>query len=234
MNYISLFKTSTTGKASNENQENGENTERGNRKTKKNLKIVVPLQHLSSFQRLLDMPLFNCEVFLTLTWPENFVLADITTQATRTAQRDDPARPAINAPRNAIFQIADTKLYVPVVTFSIERLLEQLRKEFKRTVKWNKYRSEMTNQTQNNNLNYLIDPRFTKVNRLFVLSFKRENDRTSHYVPEVHRKDFNVLIDGKSFSEMLIKYKEETYEQVIEIGRNNDYTTVNLLGYDSI
>ena len=57
---------------------------------------------------------------------------------------------------------------------------------------------------------------------------------TSHYVPEVHRKDFNVLIDGKSFSEMLIKYKEETYEQVIEIGRNNDYTTVNLLGYDSI
>ena len=155
------------------------------------------------------MPLFNCEVFLTLTWPENCVLADITTQATRAAQRDDPARPVINTPRNATFQITDTKLYVPVVTFSIEndkRLLEQLRKGFKKTVKWNKYRSEMTNQTQNNNLNYLIDPRFTKVNRLFVLSFKRENDRTSHYVPKVHRKDFNVLIDGKSFSEMLIKY----------------------------
>ena len=209
MNYIGLLKTSTTGKTSNENQENGENTERDNRKTKKNLKTVVPLQHLSSFWRLLDMPLFNCEVFLTLTWPENCVLADITTQVTRAAQRDDPARPVINTPRNATFQITDTKLYVPVVTFSIEndkRLLKQLRKGFKKTVKWNKYRSEMTNQTQNNNLNYLIDPRFTKVNRLFVLSFKRENDRTSHYVPKVHRKDFNELIDGKSFSEMLIKY----------------------------
>ena len=38
------------------------------------------------------------------------------------------------------------------------RLLEQLRTGFKRTIKWNKYRSEMTNQTKNNNLNYLIDP----------------------------------------------------------------------------
>ena len=37
----------------------------------------------------------------------------------------------------------------------------------------------MTNQTKNNNLNYLIGPTFTKVNRLFVLSFKIEDDRTS-------------------------------------------------------
>ena len=37
----------------------------------------------------------------------------------------------------------------------------------------------MTNQTKNNNLNYLIDLTFTKVNRLFVLSFENENDRTS-------------------------------------------------------
>ena len=36
----------------------------------------------------------------------------------------------------------------------------------------------MTNQTKNNNLNYLIDPTFTKVNRLFVLLFENENDRT--------------------------------------------------------
>ena len=82
------------------------------------------------------------------------------------------------------------------------RLLEQLRTGFKRTIKWNKYRSEMTNQTKNNNLNYLIDPTFTKVNRLFVLSFENENDRTSfskYYVPNFKIKDFNVLIDGKSF-----------------------------------
>ena len=93
----------------------------------------------------------------------------------------------------------------------------------------------MTNQTKNNNLNYLIDPTFTKVNRLFVLSFENENDRTSfskYYVPNVQIKDFNVLIDGKSFFDMPIKNGEETYEQIIEMGRNNDYTTGNLLDYE--
>ena len=184
------------------------------------------------------MPLINCEVSLTLTWSENCVLTDITTQTARAAQGDNPARPAINAPTNATFQITDTNLYVPVVTLSTEndkKLLEQLRTGFKRTIKWNKYRSEMTNQTQNNNLNYLIDPTFTKVNRLFVLSFENEDDRRSfskYYVPNVQIKDFNVLIDGKSFFDMPIKNEEETYEQIIEMGRNNDYTTGNLLDYE--
>ena len=85
-------------------------------------------------------------------------------------------------PTNATFQITDAKLYVPVVSSSTEndkKLLKQLRTGFKRTIKWNKYRSEMTNQTKNNNLNYLIDPTFTKVNMLFVLSFENEYDRTS-------------------------------------------------------
>ena len=71
----------------------------------------------------------------------------------------------------------------------------------------------MSNQTKNNNLNYLIDPTFTKVNRLFVLSFENENHRTSfskYYVPNVQIKDFNVLIDG-SFFDMHIKNGEETY-----------------------
>ena len=72
-------------------------------------------------------------------------------------------------------------MYVPVVTLSTENyktLLEQLRTGFKRSNKWNKYRSEMTNQTQNNNLNYLIYPTLTKVNRSFVLSFENEDDRS--------------------------------------------------------
>ena len=92
-------------------------------------------------------------------------------------------------------------MFVSVVTSSTEiekTLLKQLRTGFKRTIKWNKYRSEMTNQTKINNLNYLIDPTFTKVNRLFVLSFENENDRTSfskYYVLNVQIEDFNVLID---------------------------------------
>ena len=100
-------------------------------------------------------------------------------------------------------------MYVPVVTLLAEddnKLLEQLKKGFKRTIKRNKYRSEMSNQTKNNNLNYLIDPIFTNVNRLFVLSFENEDDRTSfskYYTPKVEIKDFNVLIDGKHFLKFL-------------------------------
>ena len=73
----------------------------------------------------------------------------------------------------------------------------------------------MTNQTKNNNLNYLIDPTFTKVNRLFVLQFENENDRTSfskYYLPNVQIKDFNALLDGKSFFDIPIKNGEEKYE----------------------
>ena len=81
----------------------------------------------------------------------------LTSKATRDADRDaDLAVAAINNPTNATFKITDVNLYVPVVTLSTENdntLLEQLRRGFKRTIKWNKYRSEMTNQTQNNNLN---------------------------------------------------------------------------------
>ena len=166
------YKSSITGKTSNANQENGENTEQGNTEIKKNLEIVVPLKYLSNFWRTLDMPLINCEVSLTLTWSENCVLTDITTQTARAAQQDNPARPEINAPTNETFKITDTKLYLPTVTLSTENdktLLEQLKTGFLKTIKCNKYRSEMTNQTQNNNVNYLIDPTFTKVNRLFVL-----------------------------------------------------------------
>ena len=225
------YKTSITGKTSNANQENGANSEQRNTKIKKTLDIAVPLKHLNNFWKTLDIPLINYEVSLILTWSENCILIDIK------AQRARAIRPSINAPTNATFKITDVKLYFPVVTLSTENdktLLEQLRKGLKRTIKRNKYRSEMTNQTQNNNLSYLIDPTFTKINRLFVLSFENEDDRTSYsknYVPDVQIKDFNVLIDGKSYFDMAIKNEEETYKQIIEMGKNNDYTTDNLLDY---
>ena len=135
-----------------------------------NTKVVIPLKHLSNFWRALNIPLINCEVDLILTWSKNCVLADMTVDAA--------ASLAIVAPSGAKFKITDTKLYVPVVTLSKEndiKLLEQLKSGFKRTIKWNKYRSQMTIQSQNNNLNYLIDPTFTNNNRLFVLSFTRTN-----------------------------------------------------------
>ena len=87
-----------------------------------------------------------------------------------TTRDAEHGNPAIVAPTE--LYITDTKLYVPVVTLSKEndiKLLEQLKTGFKRTIKWNKYRSQMSIQPKNNNLNYLIDPTFTNVNRLFVL-----------------------------------------------------------------
>ena len=94
----------------------------------------------------------------------------------------------------------------------------------------------MTVQPQNNNLNHLIDPTFTNVNRLFILSFERNiigDNRDSfsdYYVPNVEIKDFNVLIDGKSFFDLPVK-NEEAYEKIIEMGNNNDYTISNLLDF---
>ena len=91
-------------------------------------------------------------------------------------------------------------------------MIKKLKSGFKRTIKWNKYKLEMTNQTKTNNLNYLINPTFKKVNRLFVLSFENEEDRTSfskYYTPKVEIKAFNVLIDGKSFFDVPVKNKEE-------------------------
>ena len=105
------YKSSIAGKITNANQKDGENTEQENTKSKKNLEIVFQLKYLSNFSRTLDMPLINCEVVLTLTWSDNCVLTNITTEAARAAEGDNPARQAINAPTNATFQITDTKLY---------------------------------------------------------------------------------------------------------------------------
>ena len=155
----------------------------------------------------------------------------------RNVQSDNPE---IVPPRGLEFKITDTKLYVPVVILSKEndtKLLEQLKSEFKKTIKWNKYRSQLTIQQQNNNLNYLIDPTFTNVNRLFVLSFTRNNagdNRDSfsdYYEPNVEIKYFNVLIDGESFSDLPVKNEEEAYEKMTKMSNNNDYTIGNVLGF---
>ena len=159
--------------------------------------VFILLKQLINLWRSLEMPSITFEIELILTWSKNGALADMAADA--------DANPAIVAPTGLKFQITDTSLYVPVVTLSTKddnNFFEQLISGFKKTIKWNKYRSEMTNQTITNHLNHLIDPTFTKVNRLFALSFENEEDITSfpnYYVPKVEIKDFNVLIDGKSF-----------------------------------
>ena len=94
----------------------------------------------------------------------------------------------------------------------------------------------MTTEAINNNLNILIDPTFTDVNRLFVLAYGQiDNDRqwfSQFYLPNVMVKDYNVIIDKLAFFDLPIKTEEEAYEKIIDISRNNEYTTGNLLDYD--
>ena len=93
----------------------------------------------------------------------------------------------------------------------------------------------MTTEAINNNLNILIDPAFTNVNRLFVLAYQNADDRQSFsqfYLPRVMVKDFNVIIDKLAFFDLPMKTEEEAYGKIIDISRNNEYTTGNLLDYD--
>ena len=120
-------------------------------------------------------------------------------------------------------------MYIAVVTLSTEddnNFLELLKLGFKRTIKWNKHRSEMTNQT--NNLHYLTDPKFKKVNKfcLIIWKWRRQNIFFKVlYTKSVNRR-LQCLIDGKSFFDVPLKNKEEAYENIIEITKNNDYATV--------
>ena len=80
--------------------------------------------------------------------------------------------------------------------------MQQLKSGFKRTINWNKYQSKVTIQVPNRYLDFLIDPSFQEVNRLFVLLFEIKDDRTAHtkyYFPTVEVKDYNVMINGQNF-----------------------------------
>ena len=187
----------------------------------KDVEIMVPLKYLSSFWRTLEMPLINCEVNLILTWSSTCVITNCTGAGT--------------------FEITDTKLYVPVVTLSIQenaKLLQQLKSGFKRVINWNKYLSKPELIRRNPNLNHLVEPSFQGVNRLFVLAFEGDTQRTSHsgyYLPNVEMKDYNIMINGENFFDQPIKNNKVTYENIRKIatGQGDDYTTGCLLDYSN-
>ena len=195
------------------------------------VELAIPLKYLGNFWRALNIPLISCEVSLELKWDKNSVITSL-------EQRDIGGGNRDNAPTGATLPINDCKLYVPEVTLSKDdeiKLLTNLKSGFKREIIWNKYRSQMTTEAISNNLNILIDPTFTNVNRLFVLAYQNAEDRQSFsqfYLPKVLVNDFNVIIDKSAFFNLPIKTEEETYEKIIDICRNNEYTTGNLLDYD--
>ena len=202
-----------------------------NKEGTKTIKLAIPLKYLDDFWRALNMPLISCEVSLELKWNKNCVITSL-------GRRQVEARPRNNEPTGAPLEIDKCKLYVPVVTLSKDdeiKLLPNLKSGFKRDIIWNKYRLQMTTEAVNNNLNILIDPTFTNVNRLFVLAYQTADDRQSYsqfYLPKVMVKDYNVIIDKSAFFDLPIKTEEEAYEKIIDISRNNEYTTGNLLDYD--
>ena len=165
------------------------------------------------------MPLINCEVSLILLWSSTCVITNSTIAGA--------------------FEITDTKLYVSVITLSTQdnaKLLQQLKSGFKRMVNWNKYLSKPELLAQNSNLNHLLEPSFEGVNRLFVLAFENDTQRTSHsgyYLPNVDIKNYNVMIHEENFFDQPIKSQKVTYGNIRKIaaGQGDEYTTGCLLDY---
>ena len=117
--------------------------------------------------------------------------------------------------------------------------LQQLKSGFKRVINWNKYLSKPELIRRNPNLNHLVEPSFQGVNRIFVLTFENDNDRTSHseyYLPNVEIKGYNIMINGENFFDQPIRNNKVTYENIRKIatGQGDDYTTGYLLDYSYI
>ena len=181
------------------------------------IELAIPLKYLGNFWRALNIPLISCEVSLELKWDKNCEIPSL-------EQRQVDAGPPVvrdNAPTGATLSITDCKLYIPVVTLSTDdeiKLLTNLKSGFKRETIWNKYRSQMNTEGINNNLNILIDPTFTNVNRLFVLAYQNANDRQSFSqicLPRVMVKDFNVIIDKLAFFDLPIKLKKKHMKRLL-------------------
>ena len=158
------------------------------------------------------------------------------------AAGDDPnAEPVvdpINKPSALKFNITGWKLYVPVVSLQgkYENILyENLKSGIDIDFDWKRYRTQIINQLATNNLNFLIDPTFNNVNRLFVLAFPIEEDRFSfskYYTPTAEIKDYIILINLQPFYVVPIKNEEQTYEAITELINHDNYTTGNSFTYE--
>ena len=123
------------------------------------VKVAVPLKYLSNFWRSLEMPLINCKVELSLKWY---------------------ARCLLTAAKTATFTRTDAKLYVPIVTLSIEdnsKLTKLLNEGFKRPIYWNEYKVTPNKVVQIavvNDVKYireLLDSSLQGVKRSCVLAY---------------------------------------------------------------
>ena len=199
-----------------------------NNGTKNGVKIAIPLKYLSNFWRLLKMALINCKVELSLKWYETCFLTTVTT---------------------ATFEITDKKLYVPIVTLSIEenaKLPKLLSERFKR-IYWNEYKvtpNKIVEIADANDINYireLLNSSCQGVNRLFVLVYDNTegNNQVSvdsykkYFLPRLKINNCNIEIDGRNFYDQPVNDLIKQYDEVrkISTGKGDDYTTDCLLDF---
>ena len=181
---------------------------------------------MSNIWRSLDLPSIDCEIDLDLTWSKYCVISEVSRKIREVDPNSDQLTYEVSkATTESKFQISIVKLYVPVVTLSINdniKFLENINQEFKRTVSWNKYRCETTTKINNNNLDHLIDKRLRNINRLFVLSCENgdydpiKNPFDEHYMTLVEIKDFNALTDNKTFFDQPVKTKRKRIKSLLK------------------
>ena len=160
------------------------------------IELAIQLKYLGNFWRALNVPLISCEASLELKWDKNCIISSL-------EERQVDAGPPVvrdGLPTGVTLAINDCKLYIQVVTLSKDdeiKLLTNLKSGFKREIIWNKYRSQMSTEAANSNLNILIDPTFTNVNRLFVLAYQTADYRQSFsrfYLPKIMVKILILLL----------------------------------------
>ena len=142
-------------------------------------------------------------------------------------------------PSDLKFNIIDRKVHVPVVTLQTEyqnQLYEELKAGISIDFTWSKYGSQVINQTATFNCNYLIDPTFCNVSKLFFLAFENEEDTkrfSKYYTPTVEIKYYNVILDGQEpFYEIPIRNKEETYKAITEMIEDGNFRKGNEFSYE--
>ena len=103
----------------------------------------------------------------------------------------------------------------------MQNLLQQLKSGFKCASNWNKYETNTTKQNAPNSyFDFLIEPSFQGVNRLFILTFSANDRRIAqsrYFLPTAMIEDYNVMIDGRNFFDQPIKNNIKTYENIRKI-----------------
>ena len=207
---------------------------------KKGVKIAVPLKYLSNFQRPLEMPLINCKVELSWKWIDNCVLTTAEIGVNADATGAD----------SATLEVTDAKLYVPVVTLSVEgnvKLIKHLNKGFKRPVYWKKYKIignkviEIAAANAEKDIRELLDSSYQGVKRLFVLAYDNTtgdnqvyvNSFKKYFFPTVKIENYNIEVDGRTFYDQPINDSIKQHDEVrkVSTGQGDDYTTSCLLDF---